>query len=115
MSSFSNSVQIFLAFLLVLSASISARCAAATIYASNVVSSSGLGDSSTNMWNNPNAALGAPTTGEAYGAINPFNPPFDPADIVVIPAGGSLEFSFAQPAIIGSAPATGSFRQQRPG
>ncbi|MGD0461219.1 MAG: hypothetical protein ABSB74_01905 [Tepidisphaeraceae bacterium] len=94
---------------LFLSAAISSRCAGETIYAADVVSFSGLGDSTTNAWNDPTAALGPPTTFEEYGAINPFNPPFQTNDVVVIPAGGSLELSFAQPAAIGSAPSLGVF------
>ena len=109
MSVFSPIAQKCSVALLSLSAAISARCAAGTIYAANVVSSSGLGDSTANPSNDPASALGTPTTDEEYGAVNPFNPPFQTNDIVVIPAGGSLELSFAQPAAISSAPALGVF------
>ena len=109
MSPFSPIAQKSSVFFVVLSAAISSRSIAGTIYATSVVNSSGLGDSTTNAWNDPTAALGAPTTDEEFGAINPFNPPFETNDIVVIPAGGSVEFSFAQPAAITSVPALGVF------
>lgn len=49
----------------------------------------------------PAAALGSPTrfTGVQFGfagAVTPFNPPFDPGDIVSIGRGGSLVVSFDQ-------------------
>ncbi len=96
-------------FVVVLSTAITSRSIAGMIYAANVVSSSGLGDTTANAWNDPTAALGAPTTDEEFGAINPFNPPFETNDIVVIPAGGDVELSFAQPAAISSVPALGVF------
>jgi hypothetical protein len=109
MSQFSPLARKSSVFFVALSAAISSRCVAGTIYAANVVSSSGLGDSTDNAWNDPTTALGAPTTDEEFGAVNPFNPPFQTNDIVVIPAGGVVELSFAQPAVIGSAPALGVF------
>jgi hypothetical protein len=93
----------------VLSTAISSQAIAGTIFATSVVSSSGLGDSTANPWNDPTAALGAPATDEEFGAINPFNPPFETSDMVIIPAGGSVELSFAQPAAITSVPALGVF------
>jgi hypothetical protein len=93
----------------VLSAAISSQAIAGTIFATSVVSSSGLGDSTANPWNDPTAALGAPATDEEFGAINPFNPPFETSDMVIIPAGGSVELSFSQPAAITSVPALGVF------
>ncbi len=92
-----------------LSAAISSRSNAGTIFATSVVTSSGLGDSTANAWNDPTTALGAPTTDEEFGAVNPFNPPFQTNDIVVIPQGGSVELAFSQPAAITSAPALGVF------
>jgi prepilin-type processing-associated H-X9-DG protein len=80
-----------------------------TLYATSVLSSSGLGDSSSNPWNDPDAALGPPTTAEGYGGVNPFNPPYEANDIVIIPAGGSIALAFAQPVQITSAPALGVF------
>jgi hypothetical protein len=92
-----------------LSAAVSSRAVAGTIFATGVVSSSGLGDSTANAWNDPTSALGMPTTSEEFGAVNPFNPPFETNDMVVIPAGGTVELSFSQPAAITSAPSLGVF------
>src|SRR5579872_5385752 len=60
-SSFAKKSSLFVALL---SVGLSSRSIAGTIYAANVVSSSGLGTSATNQWNDPTAALGMPTTSE---------------------------------------------------
>jgi hypothetical protein len=109
MSPFSPLARKSSACFVLLSAAVFSRSNAATIFATTVVSSSGLGDTAANAWNDPTTALGAPTTDEEFGAINPFNPPFQTNDIVVIPAGGSVELAFPQPAAITSAPALGVF------
>ncbi len=86
---------------------LSSMCGAATEsacgsadFASHVVSySAGTGADPT--YADPAAALGSPTrfTGVQFGypgAVTPFNPPFDPGEIVSIGRGGSLVVSFDQ-------------------
>jgi hypothetical protein len=49
-------------------------------------------------YNNPNAALGAPTIYNGYQNTDPFNPPYLPSDIVGIGTnGGSLTLQFNTP------------------
>lgn len=53
-------------------------------------------------YTNPTVALGEPTryTGESFGypgAVTPFNPAFEPDEIVSVGAGGHLTVSFAEP------------------
>lgn len=48
-------------------------------------------------YNNPSAALGAPTAYNGYQNTDPFNPAYLPGDIVGVGAGGSLTLQFNQP------------------
>ncbi len=48
-------------------------------------------------YDNPNVALGAPTTFNGYQNTDPFNPPFQSSDIVGIGTGGSLTLQFNTP------------------
>jgi hypothetical protein len=48
-------------------------------------------------YNNPGAALGAPTTFIGYQNTDPFNPPYQSSDIVGVGTGGSLTLQFNTP------------------
>jgi hypothetical protein len=55
-------------------------------------------------YTNASAALGAITGDTGYGyALNPFNPPYDPSQIVAIGAGGQLTLHMASPVATGPA------------
>ncbi|MCC6659618.1 MAG: hypothetical protein IT437_01905 [Phycisphaerales bacterium] len=45
----------------------------------------------------PSHALGQPSRMTSFGAVSPFNPPFDASDLVSIGAGGSLVLRFDEP------------------
>ncbi len=86
--------------LLCLVSVVCAHASGAENFAGHVVSyTAGIGADPT--YADPAAALGSPTrfTGVQFGfagAVTPFNPPFDPGDIVSIGRGGSLVVSFDQ-------------------
>src|SRR2546430_1550748 len=68
-------------------------------YASSVVAYN-QGSGANPSYNNPNAALGAPsqvTPGIFGGPVDPFNPPYLSSQIVQIGAGGSLTLQFNTP------------------
>jgi hypothetical protein len=65
-------------------------------FAGNVVSYS-QGSGVASGYNNPNAALGAPTTFIGYQNADPFNPPYQSSDIVGVGMGGSLTLQFYSP------------------
>jgi hypothetical protein len=67
-------------------------------FASSVVSYT-QGTGANSSYNNPDAALGAPTTDIGYQNADPFNAPYLPSDIVGLGAGGSLTLQFASPII----------------
>lgn len=46
---------------------------------------------------NSTAAVGALTGDTTYGGMNPFNPPFDPSQIVIVGAGGNLTLHLSAP------------------
>jgi hypothetical protein len=48
------------------------------------------GDASS-TYQNPNAALGALNGDTTFGGLNPFNPAFDPSQIVIVGGGGDLK------------------------
>lgn len=48
-------------------------------------------------YTSPNAVLGAPTTFIGYQNADPFNPPYQPSDIVGLGANGSLTLQFNTP------------------
>jgi hypothetical protein len=62
-----------------------------------------------NESNNPNAALGAPHGDTSFGALTPFNPPFDGSDIVTVRQGGFIELQFASPVAVGPGAMLGVF------
>jgi len=55
------------------------------------------GSGVTSGYNDPTAALGAPTTFIGYQNADPFNPPYQSSDIVGIGTGGSLTLQFNTP------------------
>lgn len=65
-------------------------------YADSVVAyTSGIGVGAS--YTNPNSALGAPTTFIGYQNSDPFNAPYDAAQLVSVGAGGSLTLHFNTP------------------
>ncbi len=58
---------------------------------------------------NSGAALGEPAGDTGFGALTPFNPPFQSSDIVIIGAGGSLTLQLSAPVFAGSGPELGVF------
>src|SRR5689334_19475295 len=48
-------------------------------------------------YNNPTTALGSPTVFIGYQDSDPFNPPYDPAHVVSVGAGGSLTVHLSMP------------------
>jgi hypothetical protein len=65
-------------------------------YAGSVVSyTSGSGVNPS--YTDPTRALGSPTVDIGYQNTDPFNPPFQPTDIVSVGAGGSLTLAFNAP------------------
>ncbi len=48
-------------------------------------------------WNNSSAALGTLTGDTTFGGLTPFNPPFDPSQIVIVSAGGNLTLHLSAP------------------
>jgi hypothetical protein len=65
-------------------------------FASSVVSYT-QGTGANTSYNNPSAALGAPTTYIGYQNADPFNAPYLPSDLVGLGAGGSLTLQFNSP------------------
>jgi hypothetical protein len=65
-------------------------------FASGVVSYT-QGTGANASYNDPTAALGAPTTDIGYQNADPFNAPYLPSDIVGLGAGGSLTLQFNTP------------------
>jgi hypothetical protein len=62
-------------------------------FASGVISYTQGSGANTN-YNNPNTALGAPTTFIGYQNADPFNPPYQASDIVGVGTGGSMTLQF---------------------
>lgn len=65
-------------------------------FASSVVSYT-QGSGANVAYNNPNAALGAPTTFIGYQNADPFNAPYSSSHLVGLGTGGSLTLQFNQP------------------
>jgi hypothetical protein len=63
----------------------------------STVSSYTEGSGVSSGYNDPTAALGAPTTFIGYQNADPFNPPYQSSDIVEIGTGGSLTLQFNTP------------------
>ncbi len=57
------------------------------------------GTGANSSYNNPNAALGAPTTYIGYQNADPFNAPYLSSDLVGLGAGGSLTLQFGSPIV----------------
>ena len=55
------------------------------------------------------AALGLPTGDTGFGALTPFNPPFDPQQIVVVQSGGDLTLHLGAPVAVHPGPQLGVF------
>jgi len=66
-------------------------------YAGSVVQYSA-GTGASPRHNDPNAALGIPSRANPFGdSVDPFDPPYDPTQLVSIGSGGSLTLSFPNP------------------
>lgn len=82
----------------VVSVSVSVPRAAAQIGYASAVESYTAGTGASPKHNSPSSALGQPSRVNPFGdAVDPFNPPYDPSQLVSLGAGGSLTLAFANP------------------